>query len=201
MSLSDFSTSYFVLQCCNCSGFVVQQKIKAKKWTCKRCGTQQSFMRKFAEMSTAKQAREALIEISTKFYEIQESKIIAEKETRENAAIYKNAYNAAFSAAAESLGVDTADLLSGRVSERSEKGITGEIGSAWAEFDDDYVPSKYPIQHSTKRIREAETNAEKEKEEEMYVEKTIIEEEETFIEPLQKKIEVQLPSTSIWDEL
>jgi hypothetical protein len=156
-------------------------------------------MRKFAEMSTAKQAREALIEISTKFYEIQESKIKAEKETRENAAIYKNAYNAAFSAAAESLGVDTADLLSGRESERSEKGTTGEIGSAWAEFENDSAPSKYPILHSTKRIRDIETNVEKEKEkeeeEEVYVEETIT--EEVFIEPLQKKSH----SSSIWDEL
>ena len=157
-------------------------------------------MRKFAEMSTAKQAREALLEISTKFFEIQESKIIAEKETRENAAIYKNAYNAAFSAAAESLGVDTTDLLNGRGIERSEKRITGEIGSAWAEFDDNYVPS---IQHSTKRIREVETKVEVEKEEkekeEEYEEVFI--EEEAFIEPLQKKIEVTPPSTSIWDEL
>jgi hypothetical protein len=146
---------YFVLQCCQCSGFIVQQRIKAKKWTCRRCRTAQSFMRKFATVATAKQAREALIVISTSYHENQERKVQEESEARESARIYKSSYNAAFNAAAESLGVNASDLMRGSEQSRVQ---TGVVGSAWAEYiEDDERLVMMPTSSSSPRVNNKRT--------------------------------------------
>ena len=195
--------NYFVLQCCQWSGFIVQQRIKAKKWTCRRCGTAQSFMRKFATVATSKQAREALIVISTTYHENQERKVQEESEARESARIYKSSYNAAFNAAAESLGVNASDLIN---QSRVQTGISGIVGSAWAEYiEDDERLVMMPTSSSSPRVNNKRT---RDNEEEVVVEveakqtKVLVNQLLSVKKEVEQSIPVVVsPPLSIWDEL
>ena len=160
-------------------------------------------MRKFATVATAKQAREALIVISTTYHENQERKVQEESEARECARIYKSSYNAAFNAAAESLGVNASDLIN---QSRVQTGISGVVGSAWAEYiEDDERHVMMPTSSSSPRVNNKRT---RDNEEEAVVEveakqtKVLVNQLLSVKKEVEQSIPVVVsPPLSIWDEL
>ena len=182
----------------------MQQRIKANKWTCRRCGTSQSFMRKFAQVPTAKQAREALILISTSYHENQERKLQEESDASESARIYKTSYNAAFSAAAESLGVNAEDLINCEKDSRVQRsGVSGIVGSAWAEYLDEeerIKPISSTAPREKKRSRDIEDVVEEKSNYQERESKLVITRQDSAKDQV-----IPLPSPppplSIWDEL
>lgn len=159
-------------------------------------------MRKFATVATAKQAREALIVISTTYHENQERKVQEESEARESARIYKSSYNAAFNAAAESLGVNASDLIN---QSRVQTGISGVVGSAWAEYiEDDERHVMMPTSSSSPRVNNKRTrdNEEAVVEVEAKQTKVLVNQLLSVKKEVEQSIPVVVsPPLSIWDEL
>jgi hypothetical protein len=49
--------TFFVLRCCSCAIFNVQQEVKSGKWVCKRCGAKQSVKTVFFRSADARECR------------------------------------------------------------------------------------------------------------------------------------------------
>ena len=60
------SAEFLALQCYAdaCGAFVVQQRTKAKRWTCRRCGAAQAYMRVFFASASAAQTRQAVMQLA-----------------------------------------------------------------------------------------------------------------------------------------